>query len=672
MALPAPNLDDRRFQDLVDDAKRLIQRRCPEWTDHNVSDPGVTLIEAFAMMVDQLLYRLNRMPDRNYVKFLDLIGVKLFPANAATANVTFWLSAPQPATVEIPLGTRVAAPQRDGLDDVTFTTTESLNIVSCSLAHVRSAIAEGTTRDHGGALAAETKFACFDTAPGPKSGDVLLIGLSAAVPSCAVVLRFVCEIDGVGVDPTNPPLVWEAWDGEDWALCELDRDETGGINRAGDVVLHVPKSHRASVIARMRAGWIRARIVTPEPGQPFYSASPSIQRLEAFTVGGTVAAAHADVAYGETLGTSEGSPGQRFALARRPVVAAVDPIVIEVSASENDPATGDATSGEGVDGAGGDEAADRDGWVVWHAVDDFAASGPRDRHFCFDPVAGEVAFGPAVRYPDGTLRQHGSVPSTNTVVRLREYRTGGGSGGNVNPRSLTVLKSSIPYIASVENRRAATGGRDGEDIDNAKRRGPIVLRTRNRAVTAEDYELIATEAALDVARVRCVPAEAASGVRILVVPAATDDNGRLDFQQLVPAEATLSRIARALDERRVVGSRVVVEPPLYQGLTVVARVRARELADPVRLQTAAVAALYGYFNPISGGPEGRGWPFGRPIQVGEVYAVLQRLRGVELVEDARLFGADPVTGRRGEATQRLDLGPSELVFSFGHQVLVAD
>jgi hypothetical protein len=55
MALPAPNLDDRRFQNLVDDAKRLVQRRCPEWTDHNVSDPGVTLIETFAYMTDQLL-----------------------------------------------------------------------------------------------------------------------------------------------------------------------------------------------------------------------------------------------------------------------------------------------------------------------------------------------------------------------------------------------------------------------------------------------------------------------------------------------------------------------------------------------------------------------------------------------------------------------------------------
>ena len=83
MVLPAPNLDDRHFQDLVDDAKRLVQQRCPEWTDHNVSDPGVTLIEAFAQMVDQLIYRLNRVPDRNYIKFLELIGVELRPPAAA-------------------------------------------------------------------------------------------------------------------------------------------------------------------------------------------------------------------------------------------------------------------------------------------------------------------------------------------------------------------------------------------------------------------------------------------------------------------------------------------------------------------------------------------------------------------------------------------------------------
>src|SRR4051794_37635086 len=108
MTLPVPNLDDRRFQDLVDDAKRLVQQSCPEWSDHNVSDPGVTLIETFAWMTDLLLYRLNRVPDRNYIKFLELIGVRLFAPTAARAPITFWLSAPQPDTVTIPSGTEVA------------------------------------------------------------------------------------------------------------------------------------------------------------------------------------------------------------------------------------------------------------------------------------------------------------------------------------------------------------------------------------------------------------------------------------------------------------------------------------------------------------------------------------------------------------------------------------
>ena len=81
-------------------------------------------------------------------------------------------------------------------------------------------------------------------------------------------------------------------------------------------------------------------------------------------------------------------------------------------------------------------------------------------------------------------------------------------------------------------------------------------------------------------------------------------------------------------------------------------------------------ALYDYFHPITGGPNGDGWPFGRPVNVGEVYSVLQGLRGTELVEDARLFGADPVTGQRGQQTQRLELEPHALVFSYEHQVLV--
>src|SRR5205823_8226488 len=98
MPLVTPRLDDRRFQDIVDEAKSRIPRYCPEWTDHNVSDPGVALIELFAWMTDLLLYRVNQVPDKLYVKFLDLLGVQLKPPRAATAPVTFYLWRPSPRT----------------------------------------------------------------------------------------------------------------------------------------------------------------------------------------------------------------------------------------------------------------------------------------------------------------------------------------------------------------------------------------------------------------------------------------------------------------------------------------------------------------------------------------------------------------------------------------------
>ena len=93
MSLPVPNLDDRHFQDLVDEAKRRIPRYSPQWTDHNVSDPGITLVELFAWLTEQYLFRLNQVPDKNFITFLDLIGVRLQPAQPAKGDVTFTLSA---------------------------------------------------------------------------------------------------------------------------------------------------------------------------------------------------------------------------------------------------------------------------------------------------------------------------------------------------------------------------------------------------------------------------------------------------------------------------------------------------------------------------------------------------------------------------------------------------
>ena len=162
MPLAVPNLDDRRFQDLVDDAKRLVAQRCPGWTDHNVSDPGVTLIETFAFMVDQLLYRLNRVPDRNYLKFLDLIGVRLFPPTAARAEITFWLSAPQPDAVAIAAGSQVATLRTETEEAVVFTVDRDLDIVPCTLTHLGASLSPDEVIGHDEAVGAERPFACFN------------------------------------------------------------------------------------------------------------------------------------------------------------------------------------------------------------------------------------------------------------------------------------------------------------------------------------------------------------------------------------------------------------------------------------------------------------------------------------------------------------------------------
>jgi predicted phage baseplate assembly protein len=645
MALPVPNLDDRRFQELVNESKRLVQQRCPEWTDHNVHDPGVTLIELFAWMTDQVIYRLNRVPDKMYVKFLELLGVKLFPPTAARASITFWLAAPQPEAVRIAAGTQVATVRTETEDAITFATVTDLSVVPCELLLGASASQGQPAQRRDGELGRPEGFTCFGSPP--KPGDVLLFGLTEAVPSCALALRLGCRIEGVGVDPERPPLVWEAWSGSAWVSCEVERDETGGLNRDGSVILHVPPSHVASAHElQTRAGWVRARVVEALPDQPRYSASPNITRIEAFTIGGTTDALNADSVTGEEVGVSDGVPGQRFQVQRRPVVPG-DPLQLEVS-SEN-------------------------GWQEWSEVPDFSGSDADDPHFTFDAVTGDIGLGPAVREPDGSLHRYGRVPDKGAHLRLRQYRTGGGAQGNVGARALSVLKSSIPYVARVENRRPAAGGVDGEDIEGAKVRGPMVLRTLGRAVTTEDYEFLARQAAPEVARVRCLAAGdgvEAGVVRVLVVPAVAAGGGRLRFEQLAPSEETVRAIARRLEDCRPIGARVLVQPALYRGVTVVARLQARPGASADRLQEAALDALYAYLNPVSGGPDGGGWPFGRPVHSGEMFAVLQGLRGIELVDDVRLFGADPVTGQRTSPSQRLELEPHALVFSYEHQVLV--
>jgi predicted phage baseplate assembly protein len=636
--LPAPNLDDRHFQQLVDEAKRYVQQRTPEWTDHNVSDPGVTLIETFAHMVDQLVYRLNRVPDRNYLAFLDLLGVRLFPATAARAEVVFWLSAAQSDTVLLPTGTEVATEHPAAGEAVVFATVADLPLPPCELTRLVTVSAAGEQADRTRDLGTGRGVPCFQARPVPA--DAVMFGLSEAVPRCVVALSLDSQVEGVGVDPRQPPLVWEAWNGTDWTRCDTYEDSTGGLNRPGEVVVGVPATHVLSAVGGARAGWLRCRVLAPVEGQPFYSESPTVRVAEAATVGGVMSVEHAETVADVPLGVSEGVPGQRFRVARAPVLTDGDPIIVQVSGER--------------------------GWQDWTVVEHFGASGPADRHVTLDPTTGEFSFPPAVREADGGLRHYGATPPKEARIRVPRYRTGGGHAGNVSRGAISVLRSSIPYVARVENREAASGGVDGETVAEAKVRAPQQLRVQERAVTAADYEQIARLAAPAAARVRCVPVtDEPGGARVLVVPDVVADEGdRIRFEQLFPPQQMLTTIAGQLGQRRMFGTRVVVEPPYYQGVTVVARL----VANGPGVDQAAVDALYRYLSPLRGGVDGTGWQFGQALYFGEVFAVLQRVPGVTAVQEVRLFPADPITGRRGTASDHVELAPHALLFSHQHQV----
>lgn len=644
MSMPTPNLDDRRFQDIVDEAKRLIPRYCPQWTDHNVSDPGIALLELFAWMTEMTLYRLNQVPDVLYVKFLELMGIRLFPGASARTHVTFWLAAPQPQPIRIAAGTQVGTVRTGSEQAVVFLTDEELEIRQPELSACLAGSATGRFEDAWNDLRNPRQgVRCFLDV---QAGDAIYFGFSDSLARHALRLDVQARIEGIGVDPTRPPWAWEVWTGDAWRGVRVHDDTTAGLNTDGSIVLLVGDRQQPLTLGPTRAHWLRCRMVKPVAGQPPYEHSPQVVQLEAVALGGTVAAHHGEAVGEELLGRSDGSPGQSFSLRRRPVLP--------------------RRRGEHVVVGTGDEA------TVWTETSDgFASSTSEDRHVAWSDADGEISFGPRIRHPDGHVRQHGAVPPPDAPVRVTRYRWGGGAHGNVGAGTLSVLKSSIPYIASVVNLDPARGGVDPESIDNAKRRGPLSLLTGQRAVTVRDYERLALEATPDVGRARCLPpADPEGPVRVLLVPRLHVAPQELTLDKLALPKPLQRRVGSYLDDRRTLNTTIEISTPSYRDVTVVATVRGATDNPRELIRDLALSALYRYINPLVGGPAGIGWPYGRDLNLGEIFALLTAVDGVVGVEEVLLFMANPRTGQVGNPLQRVPLPDDALFASWRHQVRV--
>jgi predicted phage baseplate assembly protein len=649
VALPAPNLDDRRFQDIVDEAKRLIPRYCPEWTNHNLSDPGVALIELFAWMSEMILFRLNQVPDRLYTKFLDLVGIEPFPPSVARADITFWLSAVLDHSVTVPVGTEVATvPVSSDGSQVVFSTTEDLVIAPPKLIAAKTGRAgdDQLLVDAWDDLRFEgSEVVCFTSDP-ISPGDAVYFGFEDSLAGNLLRLSISATIEGIGVDPHDAPISWEVWAGETWLRTPTLSDTTGGLNRDGTIQLLVPRAMEPLSLGQTRGYWIRARLLRPREGQPAYQASPRIAALRVDTLGGTVGAEHATVVSAESLGRSDGTPGQVFRTALAPVLP--------------------RREGEGI------RTASVDGVIDWEEGPDFTQSGSQSHQYVLDGGSGTVLFGPSVRYPDGSTRQHGAIPPDGAEIVMRSYRHGGGAGGNVGAGTLTVLRNSVAYIDHVSNLAPAGGGVDAETPRNAKLRGPLTLRTGQRAVTVRDFERLTLESSIEVARVRCLrPTSPTAPVRLLVVPQVRRRPEEQELDDFALSDPLVDRITEHLEPRRMLGATVEIGTPYYQGVTVAALIQSLPGRPANLVRQRAMDLLYRFINPVTGGASEEGWPFDTDINSAPIAEMLEAIEGVERVEEVLLFEFDLRTGQRhGAGRELIHLDQQSLFLSARHQVVV--
>ena len=653
MRFPDLELDDRRFQDLVDEARRRIGRECPGWTDHNVASPGIMLTELFAWMTEMLAFRLNQVPDKLHLRLLELLDVHLLPPRAAEAQLRFMLAGPAVEPVAIPAhATEVAAPRAGAEDAVVFATTAAATIPPARpVAYVLER--DGDARDVG--LAAGVAQPVDDDqrafSDPPEASDGLLLGFDEALGSLVLRVEVDCsEAQGAGIKPDDPPLRWEvSAGGGAWLAAEVLSDETGGFNHGGGSIdLQLPAGHEREELAGHDAYWVRCRVdaTTREGARVSYSAPPEIARITATPVGALVPAMHAELIEREELGDSDGTPGQTFTLRHVPTLALAGGETLEVLEP-------DTTE-----------------WRTWEPCETFADSGAGDLHFRFHPAHGEVELGPSVRAADGAWRQYGAVPPKGAVLRLTRYRRGGGAHGNVRSGTLTDLRSAIPGVAHVENPRPANGGVDGETLEHVRRRAALELTVRDRAVTATDFARQAERASTRVARAECLRPSPGEPIRIAILPRAVPDGGAARARDLVADDELREAVARHLDERRLLGSTVEITSARVREVSIAVDAEVAPGADAGRAEAAIRAALDAYLDPITGGGLGDGWAFGRALHVGELYGVVQAVPGVRFVRVLRVYELDPRTRKPAEepVRSRLMLAADEVVAPAEHAV----
>jgi predicted phage baseplate assembly protein len=616
-----PVIDDRRFADLVAEARTRIPRYTPELTDLNDNEPAMALVQVMAWMGDLLLARMGRVPLLNSLKFLELIGIELRPATPAEAEITFpLLQGGTTASLVVPRQTQVATEAQGDAQPVVFETTRALVAIAARLDAVQVDLGTGYTDLSRVNAEPAAGFPPFGATG--RVGNALMLGFDSPLPFPSVALDLAFWVATRSEAGRSAPLVvtsaaavappvtlaWEAWNGKRWIPMQLLQDETAAFTRAGHVVLApLPADTlQRAAIGRVAAPryWLRARLL-----RGAYQPVPRILAVRTNTVP-AIAAQSIDA---EILGRASGMPDQVLRLAQAPVLAGS--LQLEIDEGE--------------------------GFQPWTEVADFLASGPHDAHYVLNRSTGEV------RFPGREGRIPVANPARPANVVARRYRVGGGAAGRVGAGRISQLRGHLSGVdaAAITNPFASSGGDDEETLDAARLRAARTLKSQERAVTSEDFELHAGRVG-GVARAKALPlaapafpgVEVPGAVSVLVVPQVSDPTDPLSDPAPEPTEGLLRQVCAELDRRRLLTTELYVVGPSYRTLEVSARLVVAGDADLAVVQQEAVRLLRRYFHPLIGGEQvtgdqpGSGWPFGGDLNYSRTVQRLM-LAGVRSVED---------------------------------------
>ena len=606
MTLAPLRLDDLTWDDMV----AAIRRRIPaesagNWTLHAPADPGITLLELFAWLAEQRLYWLDQVPDGFVVAVLKLLGLD-GPRPAGPAATVLRIAAADsatPAALTVPAGTGFT---RDPRGETVFTLDDPVTVLPI---RNLTLVAEGQDRTAdllagrevallpAGGGPGEARISLDLTAPVPDGQLSLLIDL--VTPDILPAAWFPDAVDGV------PPPAELTWSYDDGTRVPIDaaqvEDGTQGLRRPGIVRLPVPASWNTG------AG-VRSVLLSTERGT--FAAPPRLRRLEV----NVAAARHrqdfgpdAPDALDEQVRRWLPLPGQHLDLPD------AQGRLLDASLT----------------------LLERDGTEHrWTPVADFGFCGRQDRVFVLDRAAGALRFG------DGRT---GRIPVPDPAhpekaLSKVEWTLGGGTGGNGGTTG-TWNGTGGAVNATAANLVPAAGGAEAETIAQARGRAGAALHEVHRAVTAADHETIARQApGVAVARAHAAVGDhpgypctlVPAAMSVYVVPDAPRGDGDWDRPDFVPAPrpdpGLLSQVRATLCAARLLGEELFIREPRYR----VARLRVEVAGaprDPAAVGRRVRGALRRYLDPLTGGDQDAGWPFGAPLRPSALLRVAQQAAG---------------------------------------------